>query len=146
MKDIEYKSQYSTINILYNLTNLSLTDNDYINLTYLDLNIIDIPNNLIINQYYEQIGIINDLLEKGTIFNNKLMIIGLLRLEILLDKVINIIKLNNSKRQTDIARYHLDKFTPNYFLTILQLNLSNEHYKFIKKNYLHYLSIFIIDK
>lgn len=129
-------------NIIENLGNLLIEQGDLLCLNFSDLNISYMPINLTINQFYEQVDLIKNFLVKGTIFDNREMIIGLLRLTILYNKVYKIIMFDYFEHKIFNSKYAIEKSKPNYFLSKLEKILPYEHYKLIQKNYFHYINRF----
>jgi hypothetical protein len=114
----------------------------YIKIELEELLLSSIKNYNLISEYFILIDTINKMLSIGTIFCNKQMICGLLRLRWIYDKIILGILSVSSNYHDDISLNKLDKFTPENYLSFLKSNLSNEHYQIIETNYNFYVNKF----
>lgn len=125
-------------------TNLSLDETKILFIDYDELEISQIKNYNLVEEFYKQINKLRTIMHRGCILNNKDLIIGLLRFNWIYDKMIEGILRISLNYSQDICTNGLDKLTPNFFLDWLKSNISSEQYNLISNNFFYYKNKFFI--
>ncbi len=128
--------------ISFILKNLSLEDKNIIPINYEEIGIAHIKNYNLMTEFYSHISEFRNITNRGTLLSNKEVIIWLVKYNWIYNKIIEGILRISINYSHDISANGLDKLTPNYFLDVLKINLSNEQFNFINQNFIHYNNYF----
>ncbi len=129
--------------ISFILKNLSLNDDkNIVPVSYEEIGIAHIKNYNLMTEFYTHLSQFRNITSRGTLLSNKEVIIWLIKYNWIYNKIIEGILRVSINYSHDISANGLDKLTPNYFLDMLKINLSNEQFDLINQNFIYYNKLF----